>query len=237
MNHEKEQSDFTLKKNREKSSTYDSFFEYALNTPQNLMNCFKLKNSQKEKAIAVVSESFSEDKFIFEHFFSSDVNYQSKIQELFKFKINSKFDKCYVDNTSDVKAVAIWDSPCQSVNNFELKEIWYGFSLPFKLGITPFLKMMEFQKLSVESRRKLIKGPYWYLDLICVQPDFQRQHIGEKLILPFLDKAKSDEVPVVLETQNSENVKYYERFGFKVISEELVGRSNFKNFIMLKKPL
>ena len=62
--------------------------------------------------------------------------------------------------------------------------------------------------------------PFWYLDHIAVEADHRGSGLGAALIQHGLTLAERDAVPAFLETGRPENVGYYERRGFKTISDE-----------------
>jgi GNAT superfamily N-acetyltransferase len=61
--------------------------------------------------------------------------------------------------------------------------------------------------------------PHWYLQLLMVDPDVQRQGIGGRLQAPELAACDREGLTAWLETQKPENVPYYGRFGFEVVHE------------------
>jgi GNAT superfamily N-acetyltransferase len=63
------------------------------------------------------------------------------------------------------------------------------------------------------------RTPQWYLQLLMVDPDVQRQGIGGRLQAPELETCDRDGVPAWVETQKEENLAYYGRFGFEVVKE------------------
>jgi GNAT superfamily N-acetyltransferase len=63
------------------------------------------------------------------------------------------------------------------------------------------------------------KIPQWYLQLLMVDPDVQRQGIGGRLQSPTLEVCDREGLPAWLETQKEENLAYYGRFGFTVVHE------------------
>jgi GNAT superfamily N-acetyltransferase len=58
--------------------------------------------------------------------------------------------------------------------------------------------------------------PHWYLVVLSVRPERQRQGLGSVLVEPILDRADRDGVPCRLETSDPANVAFYRRFGFEV---------------------
>jgi len=63
------------------------------------------------------------------------------------------------------------------------------------------------------------KRPQWYLQLLMVDPDVQRQGIGGILQAPTLEACDKQGLPAWVETQKEENLAYYGRFGFEVVTE------------------
>jgi ribosomal protein S18 acetylase RimI-like enzyme len=59
----------------------------------------------------------------------------------------------------------------------------------------------------------------WYLDAIAVEPSRQGQGVGGALMRHGLDAAAGAVVDAFLETALARNVRYYERFGFRVVDE------------------
>jgi ribosomal protein S18 acetylase RimI-like enzyme len=61
--------------------------------------------------------------------------------------------------------------------------------------------------------------PLWVLDHIGVDPAYQGQGVGRRLIEHGLALVDADGVAAFLETGTARNVGYYERFGFRVVLE------------------
>jgi GNAT superfamily N-acetyltransferase len=62
--------------------------------------------------------------------------------------------------------------------------------------------------------------PFWYLDHLAVDAAHRGTGLGAALIQHGLDFADRDGVPAFLETGRSGNVAYYERRGFRTISDD-----------------
>lgn len=65
--------------------------------------------------------------------------------------------------------------------------------------------------------------PSWYLAVLGVDPELQRQGVGGRLIEPGLDAADDESLPCYLETQREENLAFYGRFGFEEIGRLEIG--------------
>ena len=74
--------------------------------------------------------------------------------------------------------------------------------------------------------------PHWHLKGLGVAPDFQGTGIGSQMVKFYCDIVDKDMIEAYHETDKSENLPFYERFGFKVVGEEIVNGS--KNWYMLR---
>jgi len=63
------------------------------------------------------------------------------------------------------------------------------------------------------------KEPHWHLDPLTVVPERQGQGIGTRLLSEFCSRVDKTGLAAYLETDRPENVRLYERFGFKVTRE------------------
>lgn len=70
--------------------------------------------------------------------------------------------------------------------------------------------------------------PHWHLGPIAVVPELQRRGIGSQLLEHFCRIVDQSGQAAYLETDRPENVRLYERFGFRVIEEgPVVGIPNW----------
>ena len=60
---------------------------------------------------------------------------------------------------------------------------------------------------------------HWYLQLLATHPDWQRQGLGAALMSAMFERADAEGLACHLETETTQNVAYYRRHGFDVVSE------------------
>ena len=85
-----------------------------------------------------------------------------------------------------------------------------------------------------ELRNKHTPFPHWYLQLLGVEPECQRLGFGLALLRPMLDRLDKDKAASCLNTMNGDNVAFYERFGFKVVAESNVPKTNIGIWLMMR---
>jgi ribosomal protein S18 acetylase RimI-like enzyme len=66
--------------------------------------------------------------------------------------------------------------------------------------------------------KKHPREPHWYLFLLVTDPEYQRRGIGSLLMNDALPRIDADGVIAYLETQKEDNLAYYRRFGFEVVT-------------------
>jgi GNAT superfamily N-acetyltransferase len=62
------------------------------------------------------------------------------------------------------------------------------------------------------------KVPHWYLYLLVADPEMQRRGVGAMLMNDRLGHIDTDGVGAYLETQKEDNIAYYRRFGYELVS-------------------
>jgi ribosomal protein S18 acetylase RimI-like enzyme len=67
-----------------------------------------------------------------------------------------------------------------------------------------------------------MKQPYLYLMVLGTQRTQQGKGLGTQLVKKMIDSLAPN-IPIYLETESEENVKFYEKFGFQVVKKVHIG--------------
>jgi ribosomal protein S18 acetylase RimI-like enzyme len=94
-----------------------------------------------------------------------------------------------------------------------------------------------FARYGANVERAHPREPHWYLEVLSVRPEHQRQGLGSQLVTPILERADRDGVPCYLETADPANVAFYERFGFAVINAALEVIPAGPTLIVMQRPI
>jgi len=76
--------------------------------------------------------------------------------------------------------------------------------------------------------------PHWHLGPVAVDAHLQGQGIGSALLSAFGDRMDASATRAYLETDRPENVRFYEKFGFCVVSQHMV--LDVPNWFMIRLP-
>jgi ribosomal protein S18 acetylase RimI-like enzyme len=76
--------------------------------------------------------------------------------------------------------------------------------------------------------------PHWHIDPIGVLPEMQGKGIGSQLLSYFCNQIDMQNESAYLETDQEQNVRLYERFGYKVLETEPI--FNIKNWFLWRPP-
>lgn len=130
--------------------------------------------------------------------------------------------------TPGVEGVACWLSPGNTTpSTWRLLRIAIR-SAPLFLGLPEQGRNNIVARYTDDVHKRLVSGPHWYLWGLGVDPPCQHQGVGGKLIQPILDRADRERLPCYLETTNEVNPPFYEKHGFKVISDGIVPGTNLR---------
>ena len=93
---------------------------------------------------------------------------------------------------------------------------------------------------SLEIERKVEAqhptDPHWYLAVIGTDPVAQGRGVGAALIRQVTDRCDRDGLPAYLESSKSDNVPYYQRFGFELTGETVLGDDGPTIWFMWRDP-
>jgi ribosomal protein S18 acetylase RimI-like enzyme len=80
-------------------------------------------------------------------------------------------------------------------------------------------RIMEpaFRPIQADRKEHMGTRPFIYLLIIGVASEYQGQGFGGKLLRALIEKSKESGIALYLETATEENVRMYERFGFKML--------------------
>jgi ribosomal protein S18 acetylase RimI-like enzyme len=90
-------------------------------------------------------------------------------------------------------------------------------SLPHWIQLVGLARLPEIVRYLSELKAAVPEEAHWYLSVLGTDPTARGTGVGSRLLRAGLAQADSDGVPVYLETMNSANIGYYEKYDFRVV--------------------
>lgn len=136
-------------------------------------------------------------------------------------------------NPDDLRAVAVWLPPgpahpsCGTVCRV-------GLQVLLKLGPRAFSRMLRYSNHVGDLRERLLPAGHWYLQVLGVSPDCQGRGLGKSLLAPMFARLDGLHLPCGLDTMNWRNVEIYQRFGFRVVHQGTLPKSDLPMWLMFR---
>jgi ribosomal protein S18 acetylase RimI-like enzyme len=170
--------------------------------------------NEKQIVIDILRKSFMDNKSV-NFVVKQDNKREARIRKLMEYSYfkGLHFGEIYI--SKDQKACAIvLDSSRQKTT---LKGIWWDLKLVFScMGISNVKKVL---KREGEIKKHHPDFPFLHLWYIGVDPSEQGKAKGTELMGRIIHDSRRFGLPIYLETSTERNFPFYEKLGFKVISE------------------
>jgi ribosomal protein S18 acetylase RimI-like enzyme len=109
-----------------------------------------------------------------------------------------------------------------------------AFFLPFTVGPRFVIRSWMYSEHIRQLRHRHTPFPHWYLQLLGVNPEDQKQGHATRLLRSMLERLDREKVPCCLDTANRVNLVFYERLGFQVAAESRLPRGNVDCWLMVR---
>jgi GNAT superfamily N-acetyltransferase len=90
--------------------------------------------------------------------------------------------------------------------------------------------------LSFNWHNHFFTGRHYRIKIIAVDKELRGTGAFRKLITPYLGFVDKEQIPMVLETHNSNNVGIYEHFGFKLVKTITAPNTDIVQYCMIRRP-
>ena len=121
------------------------------------------------------------------------------------------------------------------ISNFKMF-LCGAMRIPLRLG-SDFMKRQDIiSKIQNSMEDKYANFPHRYLWAVATMPQSQGKGYGSKLVQHILEDLRGINLPCYLETTKLNNIKIYEKLGFKLLESYQVPGIDLVNYAMLWKP-
>ena len=137
-----------------------------------------------------------------------------------------------------IKQMAFWHPP-NSDSISLMSMVKEGLlTMPFRFGWGTFKRVIEVTEALDAIKDKVIAHhSVWYLNNMVVAQELRGTRIGTKVLKNQLESVvEPSGFPAILMTQRAANVVFYQRLGFRVVTESTVGTGEyaFTNWCMIR---
>ena len=195
----------------------------------------KLSKKHIKSASMVLSRAFQNDPAL--RWQIPDAN--KRLAKLHNFweltlRIGIKYGEAY-GTSEDLEGIAIWRAP-KKVNVSYWKYIRNGaIKLPLNFGVESTKRIIFSQAVKDSIRDIYMKIPFWYLEVIGVDPPYQGKGFANMLLKPMLRRIDKEHFPIWLDTVLKRNVSFYEHFDFIILEEIIIPNTNIVNWFMIRE--
>ena len=179
-----------------------------------------------ERHFGLLADAFLQDPMCKYLYNSMDVNKEyDAVKKVFSFMY--KLGKAYghLITTKNEEGIIVYTKSyvvCKSLTN-QLKI--GAIPLLFNIGIKNFIRSLRYDAYSQKMHTKHAKKDDIYLYIIAVNPSHHRKGFGSTLICDLQQTLKPNQ-RIYLETSNPNNIPFYEKFGFKILEDFVVPKSD-----------
>ncbi len=207
-------------------------------TASEMLAVCRLAPQQQQRAAVVLTRAFHDDP-IEKYVFPDPVVRDRAYRLMFAAVVHDCLAHGAVFTDSRVAGVACWLAPGKThlTLGAMLLQARLGVALPllrFK-GQDRTRFQAVYQHIA-EVHERVMPRSHWYLLALGVDPAYQGQGVGGRLVQPILAQADATGLPCYLEPVEERNVSFYQRRGFGIIAHEPVSMHGGPVWYMAREP-
>lgn len=196
-------------------------------------NLYRLEKQDFEKSTDSIAKAFY-DYPMFRHILGDKLNQENmKLSLGFMIKYSILYAEAYAISKENEGIILFTEFKNYRFNM--IRTIRSGFIPLMKIGSDVGKRFNEFDSFTLKTHKRIMKENHIYIILLGVNPDWQGQGYGRKLMQPVLELAKERGLSCYLETHGEKNVAFYNKLGFKVVSEDILPGTDIIQYSMVKE--
>ena len=169
----------------------------------------------------VLERAFSPDP-LFRWAFPNSITRPAALQRFMRVPVEYGLPYGRVTASHDARAVCVWLPPGPGITIPRM--IRSGMlAVPLRTGFGPFARFMAANDTMDKIHKARAPEPHWYLVVVGVDPELQGQGFGSAIVREGLALADRESMRSYLETSERRNLAFYERLGFRVLEEAMLG--------------
>ncbi len=196
-------------------------------------NLYRLGKQDIDASADSIAKAFY-DYPMFQHILADKLNHENvRLFLEFLIKYSVLYAEAYATSKEMEGIVLFTDFKNYKFNL--MRSIRSGILPLMKIGADEGKRFNEFDRFTLEIHKRKMKHNHLYIILLGVDPSKQGQGYGRKLMLPVLKIAEEKGQSCYLETHGEKNVSFYNKLGFKIVSEDILPGTDIIQYAMLKE--
>lgn len=209
-----------------------------MNMNNDLDDLYKVQKTDIKKVGEVLADAFKEDP-IWAKFIKDNQIKAHQVKYIFGSPIlyALKYGKAYA-SSSNLEGIAAWFPDTTADMNF-WRLVRSGVSrYGLKMGMKASLKMEKiFRPVEKDRKENMKNTSYIYIEIIGVKQEYQKRGFGGKILQVIFEEADKKHIPIYLETSTPQNVKMYEKYGFKILKKITLHELELPMWEMKRDPM
>ncbi len=190
----------------------------------------KATRKDKKRVLEILTEAFWDDPHIL-WFTGQGSNKKKGIETMMSHAFEMAITRGEVYLSNDKDAIAIWRNSSKTVVN--INTFWENLKFLYHFG---FKKVKAIAALERSVKQWYPKNtPFYYLYIIGTSKKSRGKGLSSLLMNPILKEADDQDIPVYLETANSQNLAIYNKKGFDNYKEISVSGDNPITLYLMKR--
>ena len=111
-----------------------------------------------------------------------------------------------------------------------------GLKLILHSGLGIINRLSAYENYAMGLKKEYTDNYDWYLFNLSIKKDAQGKGIASKLMRPMLQFCDDERMVAYLETNKEANVGLYRHYGFDLMKEEQIPKSNVMHYAMTRNP-
>lgn len=195
----------------------------------------RLTQDQLKQAIEIMGRAFLNDPLL-KHLVPDDAKRARLAPGFVGMVVRYCFLYGEVWTSPSLEGVACWLIPGKTSTSFAGMLRTGMLLMPLKFGWAGFQRFSDVVTHTDALHKQFAASPHWYLWGLGVEPSQQGKGLGGTLLQPVLSRADAAGHSCYLETQNETNLPFYQKHGFRVVSEGLVPKTSLHVWVMVRQP-
>ena len=199
-----------------------------------LKDLFRLTNAQIEPASRIIARAFQDDPLM-EYYFPDESVRKEKLPYTFEFLLNYVITRGEVYAISPkLEGIALWLSSDKAHITLEDALNCGGLTYMSKVGSKVMQKQMDTSEYMHSIHENLVPSFHWYLNVLGVDPEFQGMGNAGILLRSMFAQIYAKNLSCYLETHNEKNIPVYQHFGFEILKEFKLPKTNVITWSMYR---